>query len=88
MTEVHDLSTLIAVAPSGDHIVSLVDGISFVMPPAPPLSQPYDIPAEQFCNGDNPPPNCGPDCTCTHTIDVPLNAIVEIVIIDEGENML
>lgn len=48
------------------------------------LSQMNDIPAEQFCNGDNRPPNCGANCMCTHTVDIPLNAIVEVVLVDEG----
>lgn len=52
-------------------------------PPSPMISQIDDIPAEQFCNGDNPNPNCGPNCMCTHKIDIPLNAVVEIVLVDE-----
>lgn len=43
-----------------------------------------DIPPEQFCNGDNRPPDCGMNCMCTHTVDIPLNAIVEVVLVDEG----
>lgn len=43
----------------------------------------HDIPPEQFCNGDNRPPTCGPNCMCTHTVDIPLNAIVEVVLVDE-----
>lgn len=48
------------------------------------ISQLEDIPPETFCHGDNLPPNCTTDCTCTHKIDVPLNAIVEVVLVDEG----
>lgn len=73
-----------AVAPTGDHVISLVDEISYVAPPAPPLSQIDDIPPEQFCNGDNRPPDCGQNCMCTHKVDIPLNAIVEVVLVDEG----
>lgn len=62
----------------------MIDEISYKSPPAPPLSQIDDIPPEQFCNGDNRPPDCGPNCMCTHTIDIPLNAIVEVVLVDEG----
>lgn len=72
------------VAPGGDHVISLIDEISYVSPPAPPLSQIDDIPPEQFCNGDNRPANCGQNCMCTHTVDIPLNAIVEVVLVDEG----
>ncbi|EEB19131.1 L-ascorbate oxidase, putative [Pediculus humanus corporis] len=71
------------VAPSGDHVISLVDEISYVAPPAPPLSQIDDIPPEQFCNGDNRPPDCGQNCMCTHKVDIPLNAVVEVVLVDE-----
>lgn len=71
------------VAPTGDHVISLVDEISYVAPPAPPLSQIDDIPPEQFCNGDNRPPDCGQNCMCTHKVDIPLNAIVEVVLVDE-----
>jgi hypothetical protein len=73
------------VAPTGDHVISLVDEISFVFPPSPPLSQIDDIPPEQFCNGDNRPADCGANCMCTHKVDIPLNAVVEVVLVDEGE---
>lgn len=72
------------VAADGDHLMSLIDEISYKPPSAPMISQIHDIPPESFCNGDNRPPNCGPTCTCTHKVDVPLNAIVEIVLVDEG----
>ena len=62
----------------------MVDEISYVAPPAPPLSQIDDIPPEQFCNGDNRPPDCGQNCMCTHKVDIPLNAVVEVVLVDEG----
>lgn len=73
------------VAPGGDHLISLIDEISYVSPPAPMISQLDDIPPEQFCNGDNRPPNCGMNCMCTHKVDIPLNAIVEVVLVDEGK---
>lgn len=76
---------LLTVAPTGDHVISLVDEISFVFPPSPPLSQIDDIPPEQFCNGDNRPADCGANCMCTHKIDIPLNAVVEVVLVDEGK---
>lgn len=72
------------VAPTGDHVISLIDEISYLTAPAPLLSQYDDINPEQFCNGDNRPADCGPNCMCTHKIDIPLNAIVEIVLVDEG----
>ncbi|XP_034231281.1 laccase-5 [Thrips palmi] len=71
------------VAPSGDHVISLVDEISYQSPPAPPLSQIEDISPDQFCNGDNKPADCGTNCMCTHKVDIPLNAVVEVVLVDE-----
>ncbi|KAK9889607.1 hypothetical protein WA026_006980 [Henosepilachna vigintioctopunctata] len=71
------------VAPSGDHVISLIDEISFTYPPAPPLSQEHNIPPQQFCNGDNKPPNCERNCVCTHMVDLPLNAVIEVVLVDE-----
>lgn len=38
------------VATGGDHLISLIDEISYVSPPSPMLSQMEDIPPEQFCN--------------------------------------
>ncbi|XP_039747362.1 laccase-5 [Pararge aegeria] len=74
------------VAPTGDHVLSLVDEISYTAPPAPPLSQMHELPPELFCNGDNRPADCTADCRCTHMIDVPLNSIVEIVLVDEVQS--
>lgn len=76
---------LFTVAPTGDHVISLIDEISYLSPPAPLLSQYDEINPEQFCNGDNRPADCGPNCMCTHKIDIPLNAIVEVVLVDEGK---
>lgn len=74
----------LTVAPTGDHVISLIDEISYLSAPAPIISQYDEINPEQFCNGDNRPANCGANCMCTHKIDIPLNAIVEIVLVDEG----
>ncbi|KAK9889606.1 hypothetical protein WA026_006979 [Henosepilachna vigintioctopunctata] len=68
---------------AGNAVISLVDGISYMSPPAPLISQYDDNNPEQFCNGDEKPPECGANCMCTHKIDIPLNAIVEIVLVDE-----
>lgn len=68
-------------------MISLIDEISFSFPPAPPLSQLEEIPPEMFCNGDNRPIDCGQNCMCTHMVDIPLNAIVEVVLVDEGKNI-
>ncbi|CAG9114631.1 unnamed protein product [Plutella xylostella] len=70
----------------GDHVLSLVDEISYVAPPSPPLSQMSELDPDLFCNGDNRPASCGVDCRCVHMIDVPLNSIVEIVLVDEVQS--
>lgn len=62
----------------------MIDEISYLAAPAPLLTQYDEINPEQFCNGDNRPADCGPNCMCTHKVDIPLNAIVEIVLVDEG----
>lgn len=80
------MSTIFLVAPNGDHVISLIDEISYLSPPSPMISQYDDIDPEQFCNGDNRPADCGVNCMCTHKVDIPLNAIVEIVLVDEGKN--
>ncbi|XP_018803993.1 PREDICTED: laccase-5 isoform X2 [Bactrocera latifrons] len=71
------------VAPSGDHLTSLIDEISYISPPSPILSQLSDVPPELFCNGDNRPVNCDNNCQCVHKVDIPLGAVVEVVLVDE-----
>lgn len=74
-----------SVAPGGgDHVISLVDEISYTSPASPMLSQIDDIPPESFCNGDNKPANCGRNCMCSHKVDIPMHAVVEVVLVDEG----
>nr|XP_045624168.1 oxidoreductase OpS5-like [Procambarus clarkii] len=44
---------------------------------------------EQICNVDVPPPgkNCAQDyCGCLHMYEIPLGSLVELVLIDEGQN--
>jgi hypothetical protein len=75
-----------SVAPGGgDHVISLVDEISYTSPGSPMLSQIDDIPPESFCNGDNKPANCGRNCMCSHKVDIPMHAVVEVVLVDEGK---
>ncbi|VEN64425.1 unnamed protein product, partial [Callosobruchus maculatus] len=63
---------------------AFVNGFSFVMPPSPLLSQ-YQDAKGSVCptNGTNPE-GCAGNCSCTNVIEVPLNAVVEIVLIDAG----
>lgn len=78
------MKPIVAVAPNGDHVLSLIDEISYMSAPAPLTSQYDDIDPQQFCNGDNRPANCGQTCMCTHKVDIKLGAIVEVVLVDEG----
>lgn len=71
------------VAFDGDHLLSLIDEISYTGPSAPLLSQYNDNNPNIFCNGDRRPADCGENCKCVHKVDIPLNAVVEIVLIDE-----
>ncbi|XP_066595329.1 uncharacterized protein [Prorops nasuta] len=73
------------IPPGGNEFISIINGITFNFPTSPPLSQYNDIPSEQFCNGTNKPDHClgQRECPCTHRIRIPLNSIVEIVLVDE-----
>ncbi|KOC69894.1 Laccase-4, partial [Habropoda laboriosa] len=65
-------------------VVETLNNISSISPSAPPLSQLEDISDEPFCNGDNLPANCKTGvCSCIHLIKIPVDSIVEIVLIDE-----
>ncbi|XP_053999584.1 uncharacterized protein LOC128887574 [Hylaeus anthracinus] len=65
---------------------AMLGNITFAFPPSPPLSQLEDLPQDQFCNAENMPTSCNntKPCTCTHVIKLPLNSIVEIVLVDES----
>lgn len=71
-------------AGGGFHTVSLVDEISYMNPPSPLISQYYDLDQTLFCNGDKRPHDCGDNCMCTHKVEIPLNSLVEVVVVDEG----
>ncbi|KAG7209471.1 hypothetical protein KM043_015558 [Ampulex compressa] len=64
-------------------LLSLIDRIAFTFPPSPPLSQPDDIPAGQYCNYTRRPDTCDKNCICTHMLEIPLHALVEIILVDE-----
>jgi len=67
-----------------------MNNISFESPPAPPLTQPEDVPPEALCplGTDGLVPQCpGGEsyCMCTNVIKIPLGAIVQIILSDESE---
>ncbi|KAK4875378.1 hypothetical protein RN001_011800 [Aquatica leii] len=69
--------------PDDLYLAGLVDGIAHAPPPVPLLSQYKDVNPKQFCNGDTQLESCGLYCHCTHKIDIPLNAVVEVCLVDE-----
>ncbi|XP_053967412.1 uncharacterized protein LOC128868878 [Anastrepha ludens] len=75
------------VASDADHLVSLIDEVSYVPAPSAILSQYDEIPPELFCNSDNRPAKCGENCQCVHKVDIPLGAVVEIVLVDEVQQI-
>ncbi|GAB0094395.1 Multicopper oxidase [Sergentomyia squamirostris] len=62
--------------------------ISMKLPSFPLMPARHMIDDSQFCNSStltNQGINCKTDfCECTHVLQVPLNAVVEMVLIDEG----
>ncbi|KAF7993644.1 hypothetical protein HCN44_010239 [Aphidius gifuensis] len=74
-------------APTGgpDGVVPSVDGITNRLETSPLLTQYDNIPKSEICNGKKKPKHCEnqPVCQCTHIIDIPLNASVEIIIYDD-----
>ncbi|KAF5290994.1 hypothetical protein FQA39_LY14525 [Lamprigera yunnana] len=64
-------------------VSGLLDNITFSSPPSPLLSQYADLDPRHFCNGDQNIVNCGITCKCTHIIQIPLNSVVEMILVDE-----
>ena len=65
----------------GRSFLSSVNGRNFVLPPAPPLTQPEDfIEQANICDIDKA---CNPatsDCTCVHMRSIPYNETIQFVI--------
>ncbi|XP_015605758.1 uncharacterized protein LOC107272784 [Cephus cinctus] len=62
----------------GVGVVSIINNISNVFPPSPPLSQGIS----ESCNGDNLPRNCTTPCECTHVLQVKRHSVVEVMLYD------
>lgn len=62
-----------------------VNNLSFAYPSFPLLSQPELITDSLFCDELNVPAGCIDlaQCPCIHRIKVELNAVVELIIVDE-----
>lgn len=61
----------------------MINNITSVFPPSPHLSQYHDNPPDQFCTWREV--EVEEDRVCSHLIPVDLGAVIELVIIDEGE---
>lgn len=77
------------VPPDGVAASSKISGITFEFPPSPLLSQRDDISDGTLCNGTHKPSKCANalTCSCAHMYSVPLNSIVEIVLLDVQGNI-
>ncbi|KOC69892.1 Laccase-5 [Habropoda laboriosa] len=69
----------------GVSVSATLDGVEYISPPSPPLSQYRDVSPEQYCNSQNLPRGCSSNCKCTHLLKVALNSLVEIVLIDTSQ---
>lgn len=75
--------------PNDSILAGSIDRISFEFPPSPILTQMNDLNGVEFCNEQELPARCkqGELCHCVHRIKVPLNSVVELVIVDEVSNV-
>ncbi|XP_011300912.1 laccase isoform X1 [Fopius arisanus] len=68
----------------GNGSVAMISGISNTFSGSPFLSQIRDIPRRKICNGSTKPGGCRPGkpCFCSHVVDIPLGAVVDIIMAD------
>ncbi|XP_043269699.1 laccase-like isoform X2 [Venturia canescens] len=71
----------------GTETVGLVANIANVLPVSPLLTQRKDIPETEICSSTDLPARCksAEFCECTHVEELPLGAIIEIVLVDEAQ---
>ncbi|CAG5132069.1 unnamed protein product, partial [Candidula unifasciata] len=61
-----------------------INGITSLLPPAPPLTQLDDLPQDIFCNKETVQQDCKQDwCVCVHRHQLALGDLVELVILDD-----
>ncbi|XP_014291977.1 uncharacterized protein [Halyomorpha halys] len=68
----------------GERLKSVVNNISFSAPPSPVLSQLSDIPASALCKDECYSPSIQKACSCPNLYNIPLGAVVDIIIYDDG----
>lgn len=81
---------MIFLVAGGAETVGLIANISNVFPTSPLISQRDEIPENTFCSSSNLPERCKdePFCDCTHIEEIPMNSVVEIVLVDEGKSFV
>jgi len=75
------------IAGPGD-IAPRLNNITFSFSPSPLLSQIRDVKGlDVICNSDYKPGSCTEDhlCECVHVIDIPFDANVELILIDQSQ---
>lgn len=69
-------------------LVPRINNFTFMFPPSPLLSQEGEIETELLCSSNDKPPHCTNNatiCECVHVINIPLQATVELILIDQGK---
>ncbi|XP_076471477.1 uncharacterized protein LOC143301231 [Babylonia areolata] len=83
-----DLYPVQSLKPQMFHATPVMDNITFITPPVPPISQREDVDEAWFCNRStlqNPEACLTEDlCMCVHVIHVPLDKVVELIVFHEG----
>ena len=70
----------------GNALAAKLGNISNIAAPVALISQEKELPRSRYCSLSNYKSRCKKSgvCQCTHVEKIPLNAVVEIVLVDEG----
>ena len=81
-----ELNCRFLVVAGGDETVGFINRISNTNPSVVLISKRNEISDNTICKAGNIPTNCkGPEpCDCSHIQYIPLNSVVEIILIDES----
>lgn len=69
-------------------MVPRINNFTFIFPSSPLLSQEGEAETDLLCSFNNKPPHCENNatiCECVHVINIPLQATVELILIDQGK---
>ncbi|KAK6625524.1 hypothetical protein RUM43_005823 [Polyplax serrata] len=68
-------------------VVGQVNNVTMMLPSSPLISQGQEIRSDYFCNENVIPERCRKSdenvCECIHLVSVPLNAVVELVLVNQ-----